>query len=426
MQSFDQLEAATELAKRIQQLYNEGYPLSEIAKQLNHERYKPAKQGRFTRTSVGALCRMLRRRGLIATTPHIPPHYWRAGKLCQSLGIKKPTLSGWRHRGWVQVRQVGSRWIYWADPEEFVRLKKLAQHPPNGSTPTPAKLTTPLTKMPLIRATNRDEQSQQGGYCEQAVKGPVMGKKAWLFFGNEQVGHTAAVLYTLTMNCKRHCIDVQAYLPDVFRRIRTATPAELESLLPDRWIQAIRKPGSPSVSKNRTRLRHANANDASGDETPFPADSDSAPLFTPLSWTAKRDCLRQVTATLPYLRRLQRSLRSMVTENGTVPFRVCKLRRSPKRYSSSTGWFPWRNLPRLLHSFSLFRPRLFRVFSTGEGWILEETARQPGKSPPQSTLRRRKYLPLSEFKPSKQSAGYRQQAQGARFGNGCCRRSTAA
>ncbi len=69
------------------------------------------------------------------------------------------------------------------------------------------------------------------------IKGPVMGKKAWLFFGNESGGETAAVLYTLTMSCKRHSIDVQAYLTDVFRRIRTATPAELESLLPDRWIQ---------------------------------------------------------------------------------------------------------------------------------------------------------------------------------------------
>jgi transposase len=73
---------------------------------------------------------------------------------------------------------------------------------------------------------------------EGMIKGPVMGKKAWLFFGNENAGQTAATLYTLTMTCKRHAIDVQAYLTDVFRRIRTATPAELESLLPDRWIQA--------------------------------------------------------------------------------------------------------------------------------------------------------------------------------------------
>jgi len=73
---------------------------------------------------------------------------------------------------------------------------------------------------------------------EAMIKGPVMGKKAWLFFGNENAGQTAATLYTLTMTCKRHAIDVQAYLTDVFRRIRTATPAKLESLLPDRWIQA--------------------------------------------------------------------------------------------------------------------------------------------------------------------------------------------
>lgn len=73
---------------------------------------------------------------------------------------------------------------------------------------------------------------------EAMIKGPVMGKKAWLFFGNENAGETAATLYSLTMTCKRHAIDVQAYLTDVFRRVRTATPAELESLLPDRWIQA--------------------------------------------------------------------------------------------------------------------------------------------------------------------------------------------
>ena len=73
---------------------------------------------------------------------------------------------------------------------------------------------------------------------EAAIKGPVMGKKAWLFFGNDRGGETAAILYTLTMTCKRHCIDVEAYLQNVFQRIKTATPEELEALLPDRWIEA--------------------------------------------------------------------------------------------------------------------------------------------------------------------------------------------
>ena len=64
-----------------------------------------------------------------------------------------------------------------------------------------------------------------------------MGKKAWLFFGNEVGGETAATLYTLMMSCKRHGIDPHAYLVDVMRRIKNATPDELESLLPDRWLQ---------------------------------------------------------------------------------------------------------------------------------------------------------------------------------------------
>jgi transposase len=90
---------------------------------------------------------------------------------------------------------------------------------------------------------------------EATIKGPVMGKKAWLFFGNENAGETAAVLYTLTMSCKRHAIDVQAYLTDVFRRIRTATPTELESLLPDRWIAAH----SEARLKQRVQESHAAA-----------------------------------------------------------------------------------------------------------------------------------------------------------------------
>jgi len=57
VQSFDQLDAATELAERTQQLYDEGYPLSEMAKQLNHEGYKPARQERFTQTSMNDLRR---------------------------------------------------------------------------------------------------------------------------------------------------------------------------------------------------------------------------------------------------------------------------------------------------------------------------------------------------------------------------------
>jgi transposase len=74
---------------------------------------------------------------------------------------------------------------------------------------------------------------------EQAVKNPVMGKKAWLFLGSEAGGRAAAVFYTLTATCRRLKIDPFAYLQDVFKRLPECDPndpASLTPLLPDRWL----------------------------------------------------------------------------------------------------------------------------------------------------------------------------------------------
>lgn len=73
---------------------------------------------------------------------------------------------------------------------------------------------------------------------EAALKYAVLGRKAWLFVGNEQGGQTAATLFTLTKSCNRHHVDPYAYLRDVYTRLPTITSeSELESLLPDNWIQ---------------------------------------------------------------------------------------------------------------------------------------------------------------------------------------------
>lgn len=147
---FDQLEASKELATRIQQLYNEGYPLSEIALALNREGYKPSRGESFTQTSMGAICRMLRRRGLIKLFPSPKPSFWRAGKLAEELGIAKPTLTTWRYKGWIQFRRVGTRWIYWADDAEMTRLREILKLPRDGSVKTPESLIRPVSQMPAL------------------------------------------------------------------------------------------------------------------------------------------------------------------------------------------------------------------------------------------------------------------------------------
>lgn len=72
--------------------------------------------------------------------------------------------------------------------------------------------------------------------AERALKYPILGRKAWLFFGNQKAGETAAKLFTLTKTCNRHRIDPFVYLQDVYARLPTMPPDELPSLLPDRWI----------------------------------------------------------------------------------------------------------------------------------------------------------------------------------------------
>lgn len=73
--------------------------------------------------------------------------------------------------------------------------------------------------------------------AERAVKFPILGRKAWLFFGNRQAGEASAKLFTLTKTCNRLHIDPFAYLKDVYARLPTMSADELPSLLPDRWIQ---------------------------------------------------------------------------------------------------------------------------------------------------------------------------------------------
>jgi len=98
---------------------------------------------------------------------------------------------------------------------------------------------------------------------EAVIKGPVMGKKAWLFFGNEAAGESAAIWYTLTMSCRRQCIDPHAYLLDVLTRIQHLGPQDLESLLPDRWIQShpearlTQRAAESHAARHRKRMRRA-------------------------------------------------------------------------------------------------------------------------------------------------------------------------
>jgi transposase len=71
--------------------------------------------------------------------------------------------------------------------------------------------------------------------AERALKRVAIGRKNWLFAGNDRAGQTAATLYTLIASAERHGVDPQRYLTSVLAKIASTPAGELDQFLPDVW-----------------------------------------------------------------------------------------------------------------------------------------------------------------------------------------------
>ena len=73
---------------------------------------------------------------------------------------------------------------------------------------------------------------------ENAHRPVAVGRKNWLFVGNEECGQNLAVVMSLTTTCTKLGVNPQEYLEDVLRRINDHPASKLRDLLPDRWLAA--------------------------------------------------------------------------------------------------------------------------------------------------------------------------------------------
>ena len=86
--------------------------------------------------------------------------------------------------------------------------------------------------------TNHPFARLDNNVAERAVRPLAIGRKNWLFFGNEGGGQTAAVIFSLVQTCRGLKINPREYLEDVMRRIMSHPINALVELLPDRWLAA--------------------------------------------------------------------------------------------------------------------------------------------------------------------------------------------
>jgi transposase len=77
---------------------------------------------------------------------------------------------------------------------------------------------------------------------ENSIRGLCIGRRNWLFCGNDRGGRAAAIHFSLLASCKRHGHDPWVYVRDVLTRLPAMLPSaseeELLALLPHRWRPA--------------------------------------------------------------------------------------------------------------------------------------------------------------------------------------------
>jgi transposase len=78
--------------------------------------------------------------------------------------------------------------------------------------------------------------------AERALKRVAIGRKNWLFAGNDEAGASHARLWTLIASAERHRLDPQKYLMSVLAKIGQTPMSKLEQFLPQTWKAEDRPP----------------------------------------------------------------------------------------------------------------------------------------------------------------------------------------
>jgi hypothetical protein len=87
----------------------------------------------------------------------------------------------------------------------------------------------------LNRYTEQGFLNIDNNAAERALKRVAIGRKNWLFAGNDNAAASHARLWTLIASAERHGLNPQTYLMSVLAKIGQTPLSELNQFLPDRW-----------------------------------------------------------------------------------------------------------------------------------------------------------------------------------------------
>lgn len=93
----------------------------------------------------------------------------------------------------------------------------------------------------------RPEIELHNNRSELLLRGPVMGRKAWLFAGSPAGADASAIWFSLVASCMLQGVDPILYLRDVLPGLGKKTKSQIRALTPARWAAARRAEASKSA-----------------------------------------------------------------------------------------------------------------------------------------------------------------------------------
>ena len=92
----------------------------------------------------------------------------------------------------------------------------------------------------LVLFLRRPEIEVYNNRSELLLRGPVIGRRNWLFAGSPEGADASAVWFSLVASCMLQGVDPMAYLRDVLPSLGKKTKAQVRDLTPARWAEAQR------------------------------------------------------------------------------------------------------------------------------------------------------------------------------------------
>lgn len=146
---------------------------------------------------------------------------------------RKAKLHGLKHEVRLQLRKKHSQTIL--DQLYAWIVKHHGIEPPSSPLARAMKYAI-NQRQALMRFLEDGRLPLDNTGAERALRGIAVGRKNWMFAGNDDSGGWAAVMYSLIRSCELNGVEPWAYLRDVLSRLAEGWPeARLGELLPHRW-----------------------------------------------------------------------------------------------------------------------------------------------------------------------------------------------